>query len=112
MIANHVLEHIVDDGKAIRELKRVLKPDGEIILSFPICPDKDTYEDISIQSPEARLKAYGQEDHVRLYGRDYRERIERYGLNVSVYTPLEQCNEETIGRFGFIKDDIVMMCTK
>ncbi len=112
IIANHVLEHIVDEQKAICELKRVLKINGKLILSFPICMDMNTLEDPTITTEEERLNTYGQIDHVRLYGRDYVEHIEKYGLNVQVVSPYMEFNENEINELKFIKDDIILMCTR
>lgn len=112
VIANHVLEHIPDEAKAISELKRVLKNDGAIILSFPICTDEPTYEDPSITTPEGRLKAFGQEDHVRLYGTDYKERLEKYGLEVTVYSPEKELTDAEVTYYGFIPDDVSIFCRK
>lgn len=112
VIANHVLEHIIEEEKALSELKRVIKLDGSIILSFPICADRNTYEDRAIVNPEERLKAYGQEDHVRLYGRDYLERIKSFGFDVSVYTPKECCTMDEVERYGFIEDDVSLVCRR
>ena len=111
VIANHVLEHIPDEAKAFSELKRVLKEDGKLVISFPICTDMLTYEDSSITSREGRLKAFGQEDHVRLYGTDFKERIERYGLDVKVYTPQEILPHEEVKKYALIPDDVMMVCT-
>ena len=111
VIANHVLEHIHDEAKAFSELKRVLKKDGRLIISFPICTDMLTYKDNSITSREGRLKAFGQEDHVRLYGTDFKEHIESYGLDVKVYTPQESLTREEIERYALILDDVMMVCT-
>jgi SAM-dependent methyltransferase len=72
VLCNHVLEHIDDDGAAMGELFRVLKADGWAILQVPIDSDRaETFEDPTIVGRKERLLAYGQEDHVRLYGRDY-----------------------------------------
>jgi len=85
---SHVLEHIPDDKKALRELNRVLKNNGWAIILVPI-EGKTTYEDPSIVTPEARLAAFGQIDHVRIYGEDYFERLEKTGFKTEVIT-LEQ----------------------
>lgn len=111
IIANHVMEHIQDESKAISELKRVLKHDGIIILSFPICTDMLTYEDPSITTEAGRWQAFGQGDHVRLYGTDFRERLENYGLSVKVYSPETELTPEEIIKYGFIKDDVSIFCT-
>lgn len=111
VIMNHVLEHIEDEAKAIMELKRVLKPGGKLILSFPICTDMDTYENTNAKTPEERLKEFGQKDHVRLYGKDYKERLAKYGLKIETYSPQDKCSKEEIIKYGFDYDDIISVCT-
>lgn len=111
-ISNHIMEHISDEEKAVSEIKRVLKPSGKWIFSFPVCTDMKTYEDKTITSPEQRLKAYGQKDHVRLYGYDFAERYERYGLKLQIYSPKNELDDDEINKFGFIKDDIIIVATK
>jgi SAM-dependent methyltransferase len=71
VIANHVLEHVADDLRALSELRRVLKPGGHAILQTPYSELlSTTLADPAICSDEARLQVYGQEDHVRMYGQD------------------------------------------
>ena len=110
VILNHVMEHISDEAVAMKEIQRVLKSGGRMIISFPICTDMDTFEDDSIVSAAERLKYYGQEDHVRLYGRDYKEQMEKYGWQVEIYTPQERCSQQEIDKYGFIADDVIMIC--
>lgn len=110
VILNHVMEHIKDEALALNEIKRVLKRDGKLILSFPICMDMDTFEDDSISKPEECLRYYGQEDHVRLYGRDYKEHIENYGFDVKVYSPKDIYDHELSRKYGLIYDDVIMIC--
>lgn len=112
IIVNHVLEHISDERTAIRELKRVLKKDGVLIMSFPICEDQNTFEDISIVTKKDRKLNFGQEDHVRLYGKDYKERLESYGLLIEVKMPMWILTSSEIEKYGFIKNDIVLLCRK
>lgn len=80
---SHVLEHIEDDGKAIAELFRVLRPGGAAVIMVPVYGDS-TYEDPSIRSPQERLKHFKQEDHVRLYGLDVADRLRSAGFAVEV----------------------------
>lgn len=82
---NHVLEHVTDDRQAMRELYRVLKPGGWAIIQVPFYEPigETTFEDPRITSPSERIKAFGQEDHLRLYGKDYRRRLESSGFQVS-----------------------------
>lgn len=81
VIANHVLEHVADDLKALAEIRRVLKPGGQAILQTPYSAKlHHTWEDPGIDTDPARLQAYGQADHVRLFGRDIFARFESAGL--------------------------------
>lgn len=66
IICYHVLEHILDDTKAMSELYRVLKPKGTCLIQTPF-KEGAIYEDTTITSEEERLKAFGQKDHVRIY---------------------------------------------
>ncbi|MBU6149164.1 MAG: methyltransferase domain-containing protein [Verrucomicrobia bacterium] len=81
IICNHVLEHIEDDQRAIREMKRVLTKKGLAILTVPISGAR-TYEDKQIQSQCDRLRAFGQEDHVRIYGSDFFLCLKKEGFKV------------------------------
>lgn len=112
IIANHILEHISEEAKAIYEMKRCLKDDGIIVLSFPICMEIDTLEEEAYNTEELREKYYGQKDHVRLYGRNYKERLEEYGLIVEVFPPNEYLSKKDINLLGLIENDIVMLCRK
>jgi len=109
IICNHVLEHIVDDRKAINELKRVAKKNGTVVLMVPIIREK-TEEDFSINTPEGRLKAYGQGDHVRACGKDYVDRIRSSGFNVEIINETTLKPSE-IKKYHLINDE-VFLCTK
>jgi len=81
VIANHVLEHVDDDQRALAEIARVLRTGGHAILQTPFSPMLHrTWEDEGIVDESARLQAFGQEDHVRLYGRDIVDRFVSAGL--------------------------------
>lgn len=83
ILCNHILEHIPDDRLAMRELYRVLKPGGWGVLLSPVERDREvTYEDDSITDPEERSRIFGQYDHRRIYGRDYKDRLEEAGFKV------------------------------
>lgn len=112
IVCNHVLEHIPDEQKAVSEVLRVLKPDGKWIFSFPICTDMKTFEDDTVVSEEDRLQKFGQEDHVRLYGYDYKERFEAYGLNLETFSPQDELSAEEIDKYGLIPDDVIIVATK
>jgi hypothetical protein len=89
VVASHVLEH-VDDGKALKELCRVLKPGGLAVIMIPIVEGWDeTYEDSTIVGAEDRAVHFGQWDHVRFYGRDIRERICAAGFRLAEFAAVE-----------------------
>ncbi len=85
VIASHILEHVADDTKALKEIYRILKPEGYAILQTPFSPKLHvTWSDKGVDTEQARLIAYGQEDHVRLFGRDIFDRFSLSGLTPSV----------------------------
>jgi len=82
---NHVLEHVANDIKALAEIYRILKPGGHAILQTPFSSLlHTTWSDDGISNDVARLIAYGQNDHVRLYGKDIFERISNSGLTPKI----------------------------
>lgn len=111
IVCYHVLEHIPADHQAMRELRRVLKPGGWAILQSPLDPTRaTTYEDWSITAPEDRLHAFGQEDHVRIYGRDYKDRLEQAGFHVSVDMYVQQLGAAAIERYRLSPNEAIYMC--
>lgn len=87
VIANHVLEHVADDNRALAEIHRVLRPGGGAILQTPYSPMLHrTWSDPGIVADQARRQAYGQEDHVRLFGGDIFERFSSSGLRACIST--------------------------
>jgi SAM-dependent methyltransferase len=89
VLCNHVLEHVREDEQAMREIFRVLKPGGFAVLQVPLALDlSETLEDPSLVEPRDRKSAYGQKDHLGLYGLDYFERLERAGFRVVRDNPL------------------------
>lgn len=113
IICNHVLEHIVDDHKAMSELYRVLKPKGWAILQVPMKISLEkTYEDFSITDPKERQKHFGQYDHVRWYGMDYFERLKKVGFDVEVNFYSQKFSEEDQKRYGLNKNEILPIVRK
>lgn len=112
IICNHVMEHIGEEQKAFSELKRCLRQGGCLVLTVPICWEQATYEDEKIETEEDRIRYYGQKDHVRLYGNDIVERIEKFGFDVKLFRCNEVVEKECRKRFGFIDGDSVLLCKK
>ncbi len=110
VLCNHVLEHVADDIKAMSEIHRVLKPGGWAILQVPFfspVPDL-TFEDNSITDPRQREKIFGQDDHVRKFGKDYAKRIARSGLQPEE-NDFAKTQEE---KFGVEKAEIIYLGRK
>jgi hypothetical protein len=112
VICNHVLEHVSDDRKAMCEFVRILRPGGWAILQVPMTASAVTYEDPSITSPEEREKAFGQWDHVRLYGQDYVERLRLSGFVVNGDSYVQDMPTNRRVRFGLDPTEKVYYCKK
>ena len=113
IICSHVLEHIHDDRRAMKELQRVMKPGGWGIFQVPIDYNrKETYEDFSITCPEGRLKAFGQWDHVRWYGADYKDRLANAGFVVSEDDYVKTFTKEELERYRFTDNELIYFCRK
>jgi SAM-dependent methyltransferase len=98
LVCNHVLEHVPDDGKAMREISRVLKPTGWALLLVPDVGEQTTDEDHSVTDPRERERRWGQWDHVRRYGWDYVDRLAAAGLDVEVVDPAKEFRPPVIYR--------------
>lgn len=83
VICNHILEHVEDDRKAVREIFRILRPGGWAVLLAPVDLGREhTFEDDTITDPAERTRIFGQYDHRRIYGRDYAKRLAEAGFEV------------------------------
>jgi predicted SAM-dependent methyltransferase len=110
---SHVLEHVPNDKKAMQEFLRVLKNDGWAMLQVPIDKSRNqTYEDFSITDKAGREKAFGQNDHVRVYGNDYKFKLEDAGFHVNVKHLQAGLNDKELNRYGFMKDEDIFICTR
>jgi SAM-dependent methyltransferase len=113
IICNHVLEHVPDDALAMRELHRVLKPAGFAILQSPMETDRPTtYEDFSLTTPAQKLAAFGQYDHVRIYGADYGTRLTAAGFEVQIDTFNAQFSAADRFKFGLPPYEDIYLCKK
>lgn len=114
IVCNHVLEHIPNDQKAMTELYRILKPDGWAILQVPFSKISDkTFEDSKVTSPEDRERIFGQTDHVRIYGKDYNDRLKKAGFEVEEYKWINDADlDNPNNRLGLNEDEVVFYCQK
>ncbi|MDA8589188.1 methyltransferase domain-containing protein [Flavobacteriaceae bacterium] len=113
ILCNHVLEHINDDKKAMKELYRVLNKNGTAILQVPINQKSNkTFEDSSIVDKKERIEKFGQYDHIRLYGLDYFKKLESFGFKVDALKYSKEFTESEIIKYGLIKDEIIPVCKK
>lgn len=109
ILCNHVLEHVEDDIRVMKEFHRVLKPGGWAILQVPFfnpVPEK-TFQDISIKDLREREKIFGQDDHLRKYGKDYGQRINQSGLQAIEDTFSQNFSKENAFRFGIVRQEII-----
>jgi SAM-dependent methyltransferase len=107
----HVLEHIPEDVRAISEMCRVLRPRGWAIIQVPI-NRRRTFEDPSIEDPALRRRFFGQRDHVRVYGHDFRDRLEQAGFAVTVERPYRRMARDEVEHFGLSRRDDIFLCRR
>ena len=113
VFCNHVLEHIATDEKAMQELYRVLKPGGFGIFQIPQDLNRAiTFEDDSITDKKERAKIFGQYDHVRVYGRDYFNKLRAVGFKVDEVDYTKKIAPERLERFCLMKHEILPVCYK
>lgn len=102
ILCSHVLEHVDDDLKAMREMHRVLSDDGIAFLLVPITTEK-TFGDPTVKDPEERLRLFGQRDHVRRYGPDYPDRLRESGFKVTEVHASDFLSAEEIEKMAVTK---------
>ena len=113
VFCNHVLEHIPDDNKAMQELFRVMKKGGFGIFQIPQDLSRvETFEDDSITDREERTKIFGQYDHVRVYGRDYFDKLRNVGFRVNEVDYTKTLSPEKVEKYCLMKDEILPVCFK
>lgn len=105
ILCYHILEHVTNDLSAMKELFRVLKPTGAILIQTPF-KEGEIYEDETITSEKDRLLHFGQEDHVRIYSIEgLKKRLESVGFTIEVKTLDEN------DYFGF-QNETILVATK
>ncbi|MFB9057961.1 class I SAM-dependent methyltransferase [Mariniflexile ostreae] len=113
IFCNHVLEHIPDDTKAMQELYRVLKVGGMGIFQIPQDLSRaKTFEDHTITDKKERAKIFGQYDHVRVYGRDYFDKLSSIGFKVNAVDYTATYSQEELIRYCLAANEIIPVCYK
>lgn len=108
IVCNHVLEH-VDDRSALAEMLRLLVPGGTAFIMTPVVEGwSETYENPAITAPRERLLHFGQNDHVRLYGRDIRDRIRAAGFALEEFTAVEP----DVARYGLVRGETLFIARR
>ena len=113
VICNHVLEHVDDADKVMKEFYRVMKPGGWGIFQVPIDYNNSvTIEDRSVTDPRERERLYWQSDHLRLFGRDYGSKLTAAGFKVTESNFINEIDPKLVERYALDKNEIVYYCQK
>lgn len=113
ILCNHVLEHIPDDTKAMQELYRVMKPGGWGIFQIPQDLKREqTFEDNTITDRKERARIFGQYDHVRIYGRDYFDKLRNIGFTVEEVDYTNKLPKEDVEKYRLAKGEIIPLVKK
>ena len=113
ILCNHVLEHIPDDAKAMQELYRVLRPGGWGIFQIPQDLNREeTFEDPTITDKEERTRIFGQYDHVRVYGRDYFDKLAAVGFKVDAVDYTQKIGKELSDKYSLAWGELIPYCKK
>jgi len=108
VVCSHLLEH-VNDNLALTELYRILKKTAILLTMVPLIEGWErTYENPSITTSQDKQLHFGQRDHVRYYGRDFRDRLKHVGFNIREYTAYGS----DVAAYGLLRGEKVFICAK
>lgn len=112
VLCSHVLEHVADDARAMRELRRITAPGGWALVMVPIDHGRETtYEDPAIVTPEGRRAAFWQDDHVRLYAPDVADRLAAAGFAVERVRAGEALGPDAVLAHGLLAGEELHLCS-
>jgi predicted SAM-dependent methyltransferase len=113
LIAYHILEHITEDRKAMREMYRVLKPGGWAVVQVPVREEPDTFEDPTVVTAKERNEKFGQSDHVRFYGwKDFADRLTEAGFEVKIERFGRELGDAAVREFSVERDERIYFLRK
>ncbi len=113
VFCNHVMEHVRDDIQCMKEINRVLKPKGWAIIQSPVDLSRPTtYEDPNVVTPQEREKAFGQDDHMRVFGADYGNRLRSAEFEVIEDEYVKELPEATVQWYALPPNEIIYLCKK
>jgi len=113
VFANHVLEHVSNDIDAMKEIYRIMRPNGWAILQVPINPNyQTTDEDLTVTDPKEREKRFGQYDHLRFHGLDYPKRLQTAGFKVKEFSVKNNFSDSEIERMRLDNNEILYVAIK
>ena len=111
ILCSHVLEHVPDDGLAMRELRRVLADNGTLLVLVPLPLElAQTDEDPQVSDTNERWKRFGQDDHIRMYAKnDFVARLEQNGLT-TMQLGINEFGEEHFRNAGISPTSVLYTC--
>lgn len=109
VMCNHVFELVPDDAQGMREIYRVLKPNGYAIIQGAVNNLIEKTIETQTLTPEERKKIAGAHQHVRRYGKDYKDRLTSAGFEVEVNQFVKSLDYK---HYGLMPDEDVYVCWK
>lgn len=110
LVALHVLEHVPDDARAMREIARVLGPAGLALVQVPWRRTMPATIEDPDAPPEVRAARFGQADHVRFYGADFEDRLTAAGLKPQRIEPPEELTLPEMDRYNINSHEPIWLC--
>jgi hypothetical protein len=116
VIILHVLEHIPDLSIALKELHRVMKPEGWMMVEVPCNPRGRSKSCLGNMTQTERTACSGQRDHFWYYNcSDFRKRVETlagFSCLVAGDLLLRQLTAAAIRKFQFSRFTGMLFCQK